>query len=471
MLFVTETFLIYFVLVYIGYWLLPARYRPEYLIAVSLYFYATWSPVFAVHFIVLVAVNYYTMEIWREYQKKWLFVGLQVLNVLNLVFFKYFYFLADVIGLAAGIPGLREPVLAQSHRLLGQEILLPLAISFYTFQVMAYGIDIYRGFYAQKHTFRDVLVFKLFFPQLIAGPIMRSHELLPQVVQCRQGFVPDAGKMRAGLWLIIIGVLKKLVVADSLAEFARPVLMGGGFSASSSWLAVFALMFMLYADFSAYSDLARGVGLLLGFQIPINFKAPFFFHSLSDFWRRWHLTFSLWIRDYIFIPLGGSRVTEGRLYFNLIFTFFLGGLWHGASYTFVVWGLITGVLLSIEAFLDRRGVPEAPASFTGKVIRGLAAWTYFVPLTPLFFAPTLERTGSIYKGMLGMAGDKVLENPLVVLGGGIAVFFFHLVEEKPAIFERFRRYESILLPALAFLTVFFVLEFSGGSKDFFYFQF
>ncbi|MBI3395864.1 MAG: MBOAT family protein, partial [Spirochaetia bacterium] len=296
--------------------------------------------------------------------------------------------------------------------------------------------------------------------------------LLPQTIECRRGFKPDVDKMKGGLWLILTGIVKKVVVADMLLEFAAPALAAKSpydISVGSSWMAVGALMLMLYADFSAYSDLARGFGFMLGFTIPINFRAPFLMHSLSEFWKRWHLTFSLWIRDYIFIPLGGSRVSEWRVYVNFVITFFLGGLWHGASYSFVIWGTVIGIVLSIEGFLDRRGIKETPATLPGKILRGLVTYAIFVPISAFFFAPSFEwalkTTLRLYGG--GGSGGRTLENPLVFLAGFLAVAAFHLAEEKPDVFRRLRRYESWLLPVCGIAVALQVLQFSVGAKDFF----
>ncbi len=371
MLFVTETFLLFFLVVYVVYWALPAGWRLAWLLGASLFFYASWSFLFTLHFLGVIGINYVVMEIWKIKRSKLLFIALQIGNVANIAVFKYYYFLADFLGVVTGIGAWRHPHLITEHRDLGTEIFLPLAISFYTFQIMAYGFDIYRGTYTVNHRFRDVVLFKSFFPQLIAGPIMRSSELLPQIANYinSKAAVPDADRTKKGVWLILIGVVKKLLLGDQLMLVIAPVLstpMDGipEYSPAALWFVYYCTFVFIYLDFSAYSDMARGFGYLLGFEIPINFRAPAFAHSVAEFWRRWHVTFSLWIRDYIFIPLGGSRVSEGRVYFNYVFAFFLGGLWHGASYAFVIWGTLMGIALSIDAFLMKRdstpSVPRTP---------------------------------------------------------------------------------------------------------------
>ena len=482
MLFVTEIFLVFFLVVHLVFWGIPGRFRNFFLTIASFVFYATWSVPFAFHLTAIIALNYGVMEIWRKNRSSALFYGLQILNLLNIGVFKYYYFFADILGRVTGNGALLQPTLLQSDRLAGTEVLLPLAISFYTFQIMSYGIDIRRGVYDEKHPFSDVLLFIFFFPQLIAGPIMRSQDLLPQIRQLRTGeSSPDPEQLRKGIWLILVGILKKVVVADQLLMMAAPVLGGKGdtgplaYSTGSIWAVLLASFFMIYTDFSAYSDLARGFGATLGFDVPINFKAPFVMRSINDFWQRWHLTFSLWIRDYIFIPLGGSRVGEFRGYLNLTITFFLGGLWHGASWTFVLWGTMMGVLLSIESFLRKRGIKEWPSNPFLKVFRLTLVWILIVSSGAFFFAPNLTWSMEALQRMFVFkpSGKGALEiADLSVLWFSIpAVAFFNLVEEKTEWFLRFRKWEVYLLPIASFIVILAVTQFAGSQQDFFYFQF
>lgn len=482
MLFVTETFLLFFIVVYLLFWSIPSSWRKDFLILASLFFYGTWSVPFLFHLLAVVFINYQVMEIWRRYRWKWIFITLQIANVLNIAFFKYFYLFADMVGRISGMVWLQEPNLLEYHRHIGYEIFLPLAISFYTFQIMSYGIDMVRGTYTTRHTFREVLLFKTFFPQLIAGPIMRSSELLPQLQKCTENdWKPDPDNIRRGLWLILAGVFKKMLIAEQLLNFAAPVLYNPGltpsdYSPGSVWMTVSASMMMLYADFSAYTDLARGFGLLLGFEIPRNFKAPFFFYSMSEFWRRWHLTFSRWIRDYIFIPLGGSRVAEWRIYVNLTITFTLGGLWHGANYTFMAWGLFIGIVLAIEGALERRNYPEWPRTWPVRIIRIALSYFALVVSSVFFFASDI---GWAFQAMLHMINPMSLMNPGLHTIGGVEIFwlsvvaiaFFHWADERPDHFQRLRKFDNWLLPAASLVMIITITQFAGGAKDFFYFQF
>ncbi len=480
MLFVTAQFLVFFIFTVVVYWALPPRFRIWFLTAASLFFYATWNPRFMLHFLVVVGVNWSVMELWRTYRKNWIFYLLQTANLCNLAFFKYFYFFADIIGRLTGIGWMVQPALQESHRALGHEILLPLAISFYTFQIMSYGFDIFRGVYADRNTLLELLLFKAFFPQLIAGPIMRSSELLPQIRKSRtEGLTLTEDQFYKGLWLCMIALVKKVLIADRLVEYLGPILAAKDpsvFAPIYLWIAILAFAAMVYTDFSAYSDFARGFGLLMGFQIPVNFKAPLFFASVSDFWRRWHITFSRWLRDYIYIVLGGNRVSRGRLYFNFVFTFFMGGLWHGAAYTYVVWGILLGVMLSIEAYFDEIGIPEFPKSWWGKILRRLLAHLMFWPTAVFFMGTSWDWCMKVLASIANVPllfTSKALDAPHLetALYAGLGVLFFHLFDEFPARFGFLRRFEKVLIPAGGFAIIVVLSQFTGGTKDFFYFQF
>lgn len=474
MLFVTIPFLVFFLILFSVYWVLPVRWRFGGLLIASLVFYGTWSIPFTIHLVFIIALNHAVIEVWRLWPKKWLFYSLQIVNVLNISLFKYYYFLFDIVGRLFGIDGWISPNLRLTDRLEGAEILLPLGISFYTFQIMSYGIDIYRGTYTKRHRFRDVLLYILFFPQLIAGPIMRGTELLPQLQSIKEKGLPDLDTFRRAVWLLVAGIFKKLLIADRLAPVVAPF-MGGDLSQISApmiWLYSFMTTAMLYADFSAYTDLARGMGLLLGFDIPINFRAPFLMVSMSDFWRRWHLTFSGWIRDYIYIPLGGSRVPEMRNYLNLIITFFIGGLWHGASYNFVTWGFLIGLILSLEGFSFRRGWKEWPDTWPARIPRLVISWFLLLSTAVFFFSPSFERSLDLLSHMFSFQFEqKAPVETGLILYGLVAVFFFQAIEQWPERFKELRKYDRWLLPLCVVLLFALVLQYSGQGRDFFYFQF
>ncbi|MBL8022552.1 MAG: MBOAT family protein [Leptospirales bacterium] len=480
MLFVTGQFLLFFLIVLVIHWSLPPRFRVWFLTAASLYFYASWNLLFTLHFVTVIGINWTVIELWRTFRKNWIFYSLQVGNVLNLAFFKYFYFGADIIGRLTGLSWLSQPTLFESHRMLGHEILLPLAISFYTFQIMSYGFDIFREKYTEKNSLLEVLLFKAFFPQLIAGPIMRSHELLPQIRRAwTEGLPLDENAFYKGLWLCIIGIVKKVFLADQLTVFLSPIMAAsdpGIYHPVYLWLTPIVFVAMVYADFSAYSDLARGFGLLMGFQVPVNFKAPLFMISVSDFWRRWHITLSLWLRDYVYIAMGGNRVSNARIYLNFIVTFFLGGLWHGAAYTFVVWGTMVGVMLSLEAFAVSKGIPEWPSAWWSRGLRLLVAHLMFWPSTIFFMAPSWSWSIQALPGMFNLrqwldvtrATPAHLETVAYCAAG---ILFFHLFDEFHGRLGFIRRFEKWLIPLVSIAMIIGLSQFTGGQKDFFYFQF
>ncbi|HUU34550.1 MAG TPA: MBOAT family O-acyltransferase [Vicinamibacterales bacterium] len=298
-------------------------------------------------------------------------------NLGLLAFFKY----GDFATHAAEDLG---ALLGRAWRLPEANLVLPMGISFYTFQTLSYTIDVYRGTLTPLRSFWRFLLFISFFPQLVAGPIVRASEFLPQLPR------PRRLRLRVfyeGAWLIIAGLFMKMVCADNLAAYVDEYWSRGaapGTDATFSlWLA---LMFsgQIFADFCGYSTIARGLGYLLGFRFPVNFNAPYIAATFKAFWERWHITLSRWLRDYLYVPLGGNRGPRLRTYVNLLLVMLLGGLWHGAAYTFIVWGAIHGLCLALERalrFHRRDGAPR-PAWLRGAwavFVQGavLVAWIYF----------------------------------------------------------------------------------------------
>jgi D-alanyl-lipoteichoic acid acyltransferase DltB (MBOAT superfamily) len=269
--------------------------------------------------------------------RRWLLAASITANLGVLGFFKYHDFFARSFSellSSAGIP--------IQLRTLG--LILPVGISFYTFQSMSYTIDVYRRELPATRHLRNFLAYVSFFPQLVAGPIERAKHLLPQFAQTR---VITAAMLEEGIWLILWGMFKKVVLADNFAPLAEMVFGGPGFSAATVVLGTLAFGLQIYCDFSGYSDIARGTARVLGFDIMWNFNIPYSAASPREFWQRWHISLSTWLRDYLYIPLGGNRLGAGRTYVNLIVTMLLGGLWHGAAWNFVLWGLWHGAGLAL----------------------------------------------------------------------------------------------------------------------------
>jgi alginate O-acetyltransferase complex protein AlgI len=311
--------------------------------------------------------------------------------------FKYFGFFVDEFNSLLDGIGLGSPLPIV-------QIVLPIGISFFTFQAISYVVDVYRG-ETRAASLMDVAILQAFFPHLVAGPIVRANELLPQLRTPRDPRTVLAGP---GLFLIAGGLIKKTVVADELARrvvdpvYNDPIAHSGG----EIMLAFYAFAAQIYCDFSGYTDMAIGIALLLGFQLPQNFNRPYAAVSLQDFWRRWHMTLSRWLRDYLYIPLGGNRKGERKTYRNLMITMLLGGFWHGASFTFLIWGGIHGGALAGERWARER--------FAGFRVPAPVAWFvtfHVVCIAWVFFrAPNLTTAFDILGG-IGLSGPS----PLVTL--------------------------------------------------------
>ena len=376
MLFPTLTFAVFFAVVFSLNWGLAAlaeRYagcesglvslRKLVLLAASLVFYGWWSWPFALMLLASSVINH-GFALWmarRGEQAGRLPVALAVaLNIGVLVFFKYTGFLfngavAPLGVTVAGWLGRGDAWIAflESAQPFLDTIVLPVGISFYTFQALSYVIDVARGEVKPARRWIDFANYLAFFPQLVAGPIIRAGHLIP-AMENLPGAKTRLDTARAGV-LILVGLIKKMVIADYLAaNLADPLFaMPEEFGTIDALMGVYAYTLQIYCDFSAYSDIAIGCALLLGFEFPINFDAPYFSDSFKTFWRRWHISLSSWLRDYLYIPLGGSRRGKARTYANLMLTMFLGGLWHGAGWAFALWGILHGALLAVERMLGR----------------------------------------------------------------------------------------------------------------------
>jgi D-alanyl-lipoteichoic acid acyltransferase DltB (MBOAT superfamily) len=330
-------FVVFFVAVVAIYWCLPQRGQNILLLAASYFFYGYVHPWFLILIAASTAVDYSAargMEAWPQHRRRLLWVSI-LSNFGMLGFFKYFDFFVENVAAALAAIGITvsEPSL---------RILLPVGISFYTFQAMSYTIDVYRGELHARRSLLDLAVFISFFPHLVAGPIQRASYLLPQVESARR-FSPD--RAQSGFVLICWGFFKKLVIADNVGVIANKVFALSDPTFYILWAGVFAFAIQIYADFSAYTDIARGTSRWLGFELTENFDHPYLARNPVDFWRRWNISLSSWFRDYVYIPLGGSRGGTWRWVRNVLVTFLLSGFWHGASWNYVVWGFYHGVLV------------------------------------------------------------------------------------------------------------------------------
>jgi D-alanyl-lipoteichoic acid acyltransferase DltB (MBOAT superfamily) len=333
-------FVAFFLVVYALYRLLAHRGQNWLLLAASYYFYAAWDWRFLGLLVGSTVVDYlcalYIARRQEPGRRKTALIVSLAFHLTVLGFFKYFNFFADSLKALLQTAGLQADY-ATLH------IVLPIGISFYTFITMSYLIDVYRREIEPCRDLRDFALFVAYFPYMVAGPIVRAGWMLPQIVNPRR---VRADQVRDGLWLIVWGFFKKVFVADNLAHVADAVFSNTGHvSGLEVLLGVYAFAFQIYGDFSGYSDIARGTSQLMGIELPVNFRFPYFVRSAPDFWRHWHISLSTWLRDYLYISLGGNRHGETRTKRNLALTMVLGGLWHGAAWTYVVWGAYQGALL------------------------------------------------------------------------------------------------------------------------------
>jgi D-alanyl-lipoteichoic acid acyltransferase DltB (MBOAT superfamily) len=425
MLFVEGRFFLFFAGVFAVYWWLSAnRARKLWLLAASYVFYAAWDWRFVIQMILITVIDWWigaqlgrTRDPARRHR---LVLAAVVINLANLFFFKYFNFFADSMAELIGAFGGEASWTTLN-------IVLPVGISFYTFHMLSYVIDVYRGDIQPRWQLLDVALFAAFFPQLVAGPILRASQFLPQFDAVRRW--RDV-HVRACLTLFLIGYFKKACISDNISPFVDPVFAQPAiYSADALIGATLLYAVQIYCDFSGYTDMALASAGLLGFYLPVNFAWPYFSSSISDFWRRWHISLSSWLRDYLYIPLGGNRHGEAQRYRNLVITMVLGGLWHGASWTFVIWGLLHGLALCAHhAWRDLvarpLGLAGSPATLrsAGRVLATVAtfwwvclAWIFFRANSPgealaiteaylTWQAPGTAALGLDYKALLVVLG-------------------------------------------------------------------
>ncbi len=411
MLFNSYVFVLVFLPATVGLFYLARQVSPWLaklvLISASLVFYGYWNVSYLPLLVGSILVNYaiaWTMARWHS---AWLLALAVAGNLAVLGYFKYVDFF---FGLGAELTGLEV--------LIGGTI-LPLGISFFTFQQIAYQVNGWRGLRRGEGPFTDYAVYVSFFPQLVAGPIVRDTEFMPQLARLRPRF--DANLFTVGLLLFSIGLFKKVVIADSFAGIATPLFDRPAevalLSLEQAWLAALAYTFQLYFDFSAYSDMAIGIAALFGIVLPVNFLAPYRAISPVDFWRRWHITLSRFFRDYLYIPLGGSRGSAARHALNLGIVMTLCGLWHGAGWTFVLWGALHGLALIVCHLAGRFGLAPHLDSPWRKAAGWALTFAFVVAGWVVFRALSLETAVDIWASMLGL-GSAAASQPEVMFAFG-----------------------------------------------------
>ena len=476
MLFNSLQFFLFFAVVLSGYAILPHRWQNRLLLLASYIFYGAWDWRFLSLIALSTVIDYLCgLKIAESSgagrRRVYLLVSV-VANLSILGFFKYFNFFSENLqGLlnAAGLQGWD----ARLH------IVLPVGISFYTFQTMSYTLDIYYGKIRPTRKFFDFALFVAFFPQLVAGPIERAKTLFPQVLHPRQ---LSWEKFSEGSYLIFWGLFQKVFVADNLARFVDPVFaQHAPYLGAEVLVAVYAFSFQIFCDFAGYSNIARGVGKCLGFDIMVNFNLPYVSRTPQEFWRRWHISLSTWLRDYLYIPLGGNRQGMGRTARNIMITMLLGGLWHGAAWTFVLWGGYHGILIILGHLLepvpDQGGWPSSTWGRRVKAVFQVVGMYHLVGLGWLIFrAQSLAQCGQMVYGVLfswpayswQTFWDPFLRMAFFILPLVFVQWIQHAKNDL-LIFYRL----SLFPKALFYYTCFLLLIIFGvtGAKEFIYFQF
>ena len=421
MVFTTHVFLFYFLpLVLALYYALPFRWRTAFLAISSYVFYGWANPIWAVIMFFGCSVDYVCglvllrlarlpdepgglppvigREVPRTRGMRIALAASIITNLGLLAAFKYTGFVAENVNAMARFFGLGENLVPVLH------LVLPVGISFYTFKAMSYVIDVYRGDARPMRRFTDYMCFEAFFPDLVAGPIIR-YAAMEEQMRVRQH---TADKFARGVMFFALGMAKKILIANPMGHIADSAFAAGHLAPQDAWFGLVGYAFQIYFDFSGYSDMAVGLALMMGFVLIQNFDSPYQADSITDFWRRWHISLSTWLRDYLYIPLGGNRLSEGRTYVNLMTVMLLGGLWHGASWNFVIWGTIHGGMLAAER-------AQGKDSAYRRLPRSLrVAITFFVVcLSWVFFrAKTLGQAWSYFRSLFGASEPGYAANAI-----------------------------------------------------------
>jgi alginate O-acetyltransferase complex protein AlgI len=474
MLFCSQQFLLFYVLVFAVYWALPwHRVRVWLLLAASFYFYMSWSAELAAVICICTMVDYCLargMDASASSRLRKLLLAVSVIANLGLLcYFKYANFflqsLTDALHAAGSSTSL--PVLS---------VILPIGISFYTFEAINYTVDVYRRRVPAEKNLFHFMLFITFFPHLIAGPIVRARDFLPQIARPKRW---DWARLHLGAQFFLLGVFKKMAIADRMPLWTDSVFSNPEqHNTNSVWLAVLAYSIQVYCDFSGYSDMAVGTAHMLGFKLVQNFNMPYLSANISEFWRRWHISLSTWLRDYLFIPLGGSRGSQLATCRNLLITMTLGGLWHGASWTYVVWGMLHGLLLIAHRFFQqfcskRSGLEACLHSAPGTALRIMATFLTVSISLILFRAATFEAAATmLWRMVVPHEGLGSQQRNLVLLSTAMVLLLAHSVVQRGTWKAMGTRLPGPVLGVgyAAVLTLAMLLAPNGG-KAFIYFQF
>jgi len=473
MTFNSMLFAVFFAVVVPVYFLTPPRLRWCLLLPASYFFYMCWRPEYGVLILITTTVDYLcALRIARSDRPRIrkLLLTVSVVADLGMLFsFKYFNFVTDSlrsVGLYFDVP-IEIPHL---------NVLLPVGISFYTFQSMSYTIDVYRGQMQPERHFGLYALYVSFFPQLVAGPIERGTHLLPQF---RQTFTFDPARVWSGLQLMGWGLFKKVVIADRLAIYVNSVYNNVPEHTGPSYvLATYFFAFQIYCDFSGYSDIAIGAARVMGFDLMQNFRRPYFATTIVDFWRRWHISLSTWLRDYLYIPLGGNRMGVRRMYVNLMITMLLGGIWHGAAWTFVIWGALQGIMLCLSKLtLPARDRLIGRLRLPAGLVHAIRVFVTFhlVCLSWVFFrSNTVQDSFHILTHLTTGWPRPFLDVPTMAYGllGLVVLLAVQLLQTRGLVQETLaRQVLPVRWGVCAFILFAIVLLGVDGKTQFIYFQF
>jgi len=476
MLFNSFQFLVFLPVVLAIYYSLPHKSQNRFLLLASLFFYASWDWRFLAPLLITTSIDYWCARCMggiiatggpAPARKPYLVLSVAA-NLGLLGFFKYFdFFAGSVRDLFQLFGGHMSPW--------GLKVILPVGISFYTFQALSYTVDVYRGQLHPSNSYLDFLLAVLYFPHLVAGPIQRANNLLPQVTQPRH---PAYDGIIAGIHLIAWGYFKKMYIADNLAPLVDRLFSEPHPSGFQALLAGYAFAFQIYCDFSGYTDIARGVAKLMGFEFMINFHLPYLSQNPSEFWSRWHISLSTWMRDYLYVPLGGNRRGRVRMYANLMITMLLAGLWHGAAWTFVLWGFYHGFLLvayrALEPAVSRAWISRSRS--LNKVLDVLCVILFF-HLTCygwlIFRAKSIAQLTNMTIALFHPLRNMDLELASRVVWLAAPLVLIQIVQRlgRRADFLGFR-WVTLEVRAACYAVLLYLAIFRGGSpKSFIYFQF
>lgn len=472
MVFSSSLFLLYFLPVFLlFYYFSDTRYRNYVALAASLFFYAWGAPDFIFIVIGSIVVDFYVVKIMHQAggnRKRWLLAFSIVLNIGLLLYFKYANFFVENLNALIVSMGGKPADWAY--------VALPIGISFFSFQKMTYSVDVYRKVHSPLKKLSDFALYILMFPQLIAGPIVRFNEIADQLEDRRDNENMD--NRLTGFFRFALGLGKKVLIANVLGEYADSVfaMEPSSITSATAWMGILAYAFQIYYDFAGYSDMAIGLGRMIGFDFPENFNNPYISQNISEFWRRWHITLGRWMRDYLYIPLGGNRVSARRMYFNLWLVFLISGFWHGAAWNFVVWGAFHGLfLIADRLFLLRffNAIGKYPSIAITFVIT-LIGWV-------LFRSETMEYAVSFIGRMFGFIGGPSLyvsQKVWIILSIGTFFGFwaaFGRIEKwQHRLFEKIQSLSTIVIMTALSIILFIVslaAITSSGFNPFIYFRF